>query len=157
MPIRIDPPSLKKMGRYSRILVDVDCSRKLPERVLVQRKHDIYKFYATLFYEFVPFYYHHCCTLGHKEDKCRRMGVTGQQENIEPSRPWCSIEQKKNGFVGDVSNVIGGIATYDTQAVNELNDAQVVQHDKGDHGEVVNSVEPVNKSGNVDEESAQHS
>lgn len=55
VPLIIDPLSLKKTGPYSRILVDVDCSVGLPERMLIQRKSDSHEFYTNLFYEFVHF------------------------------------------------------------------------------------------------------
>lgn len=79
-PLRIDPLSLRKIGSYSRVLVNVDCLLDLPERVLAQRKFDGFEFYALLYYEFVTFYCHVRGTLGHKQENCTRREQLRQTE-----------------------------------------------------------------------------
>lgn len=51
-PLQIDPLSLqKKIGLYCRGLVEVDCSGKLLERILVPRKPAGYDFFINISYK----------------------------------------------------------------------------------------------------------
>lgn len=50
------------------------------------------EFYASLFYKFFPYYCNHCGTLGHKEEKYRRLVRNNHQDTNETIRPRQNIE-----------------------------------------------------------------
>lgn len=70
MPLKINPTT-QRASAFSRVLVGVDCSKDLPKKILVQRRTIGINFFASLYYEFVPHYYHCYGTLGHKAENCR--------------------------------------------------------------------------------------
>jgi hypothetical protein len=75
-PICIDAASNKSMfdrtfGHYARVLVDIDFSRELRYKVLVERKG--FAFLVDLDYENIPDFCTFCKTVGHHVGMCRRM------------------------------------------------------------------------------------
>lgn len=76
MPLKVDPKT-QRTGPYARVQVDVDCSRDLPEKILIKRKKAGFDFFANLFYEFVPFFCQTCRTIGHKTEACRMTAPRG--------------------------------------------------------------------------------
>lgn len=72
MPLKIDPKT-QRTGPFARVQVDVDCSKELPTKILVQRRRAGFDFFGNIYYEFVPYFCHCCGTIGHKMEACRNM------------------------------------------------------------------------------------
>lgn len=63
MPLKVDPKTLR-YNPYTRVSVDVDCSTDLLKKVLVKRKKATFGFFMGIYYEFVPYDYQNCKTIG---------------------------------------------------------------------------------------------
>ena len=69
-PLTIDNATSKRLyGHYARILVDMDCSKKLFYEILVKREG--FSFPVEVVYEWMPDYCTHCQNLGHHVTSCR--------------------------------------------------------------------------------------
>nr|ABE93038.1 N-6 Adenine-specific DNA methylase [Medicago truncatula] len=69
-PLLIDNATSKRLyGHYTRILVDMDCSKKLYYEILVEREGS--SFPVEVVYEWMPDYCTHCQSLGHLVTNCR--------------------------------------------------------------------------------------
>jgi len=68
--LTIDNATSKRLyGHYTRILVDMDCSKKLYYEILVEREG--FSFPMEVVYEWMPDYCTHCQNLGHLVTNCR--------------------------------------------------------------------------------------
>lgn len=87
LPLKIDPLSLNLYcGMYARVLVDVDLTQPLPERILVkmidiENRLDI-SFFVPVFYELLPKFCINCVAFTHSTDDCK-IGV--QLKDARPS------------------------------------------------------------------------
>lgn len=69
-PLTIDNATSKRLyGHYARILVDMDCSKKLFYEILVEREG--FSFPVEVVYEWMSDYCTHCQSLGHFVTNCR--------------------------------------------------------------------------------------
>lgn len=76
-PLRIYKNTLNHdFGIYARLLVEVDCSSTLPEKIMVERKKDNYNFFMHITYEKVPNFYYNYQQLGYSSTYYRRRGTT---------------------------------------------------------------------------------
>lgn len=74
MLLKIDPQT-QRTGPYSRVQVNVDCSKDIPEKILVQRKNGGYDFFVNVSYEFVPHFCHWYGIMGYKSEVCRNSRI----------------------------------------------------------------------------------
>lgn len=83
LPSKIDPHDLlRQTGLYARILIDVDWSKELLEKVLVQRKRDGYDFFVGVTYERILQFCNLCCTIGHNASNYRNINNVKMSECI---------------------------------------------------------------------------
>lgn len=141
LPLKIDPLSLKKIGPYSRVLVDVDYLMELPERVLVQRKSGCHEFYASLYYEFVPFYCHSCGILCHNEENYKR------HRGRKAMQPVDSGMHKKNSDLAGAAKELGRKTSSDLVPPSETREDNKVG---GDDNASPSEQQPV--VGNIDDQ-----
>jgi len=81
-PLTIDNATSKRLyGHYARILVDMDCSKKLFYEILVER--DGFSFPVEVVYEWMPDFCTHCQNLGHHVTSCR--WLYPRKDAIEPA------------------------------------------------------------------------
>jgi len=71
----------RTFGQYVRILVDMDVSQPLRNKILVERKG--FTFFVELSYENLPDYCTHCNRIGHYIDICKNVR---KDENIEQGK-----------------------------------------------------------------------
>lgn len=69
IPIKVDP-KMQRVGPYTRVQIDIDCSMELPVEILVQMRMAYFYFFVNLYYEFVPCYCHGCKTISHNTEDC---------------------------------------------------------------------------------------
>lgn len=76
LPLRTHPKTLViENGVYAHVLVDIECSSTLPNKILFRRK-NIY-FFVVIEYENLPSFCPHCSMIGHAlEDYRRQNGAT---------------------------------------------------------------------------------
>lgn len=85
MPLKLDPLTVqKRSGLYCRVLLDIDCSVGLPDRLLVQRKASGVEFYVNITYERPPQFCNYCNTIGHSMAVCRKR--TDFQQSSRPQQ-----------------------------------------------------------------------
>jgi hypothetical protein len=71
-PLLIDNTTSKRLfGHYARILVDMDFSRKLFHKIVVEREG--YSFTVEVAYEWLPDFCSHYQNIGHDVTTCRRL------------------------------------------------------------------------------------
>jgi hypothetical protein len=89
------PMHERTFGQFARVLVDIDISQPLRNKVLVERKG--FAFFVEIDYENVPDFCHACQVLGHHVDNCRRWNKDDERktnkENIAKKQP--AVEVKK--------------------------------------------------------------
>jgi len=69
-PLVLDNATLKRhFGHYARILVDIDFSKNIFHKILVEREGGSYS--VEVAYERIPYFCSHCQTLGHDVTNCR--------------------------------------------------------------------------------------
>jgi hypothetical protein len=89
------PMHERTFGQFARVLVDIDISQPLRNKVLVERKG--FSFFVEIDYENVPDFCHACQVLGHHVDNCRRWNKDDERktnkENIAKKLP--AVEVKK--------------------------------------------------------------
>jgi len=71
----------RTFGQYVRILVDMDVSQPLRNKVLVERKG--FAFFLDLSYENLPEYCTHCKKIGHYIGICKNVR---KEENVEQGK-----------------------------------------------------------------------
>jgi len=81
-PLVIDNATSKRLyDHYARILVDMDCSKKLFYKILVEREG--LSFPVEVVYEWMPDFCTHCQNLRHNVTSCR--WLYPRKDNKEPS------------------------------------------------------------------------
>lgn len=74
--LKIDHATLNLyQGLYTRVLIDIDISKKLPKHVLaflkMKKIRDMLVFIA-ISYEYLPKFYGGCRVLGHRDEECNK-------------------------------------------------------------------------------------
>lgn len=120
MAFRIDPHTISLYnGIYARILVEVDLSRPLPERILVMKKNqnsiNDFEFIVDIEFENLPKFCEFCAMLGHVTTACRKKdfndknqrsqtemvdgncaGLTAAKRNIYKQQQHHNVQQHQN-------------------------------------------------------------
>jgi hypothetical protein len=74
------PAIERTFGHFARVLVDMDLSKELKYKVLVERKG--YAFFVELGYDNLPAFCSYCKMTGHSLDKCRK--IAEKNDNSKP-------------------------------------------------------------------------
>lgn len=71
VPIALDEATMKRsFGHFARILIEVDLTIELREKILVEREG--YAFFVEIEYERLPYFCSSCQTIGHDVSNCRK-------------------------------------------------------------------------------------
>lgn len=81
LPIKIDPLTLSLYhGLYARVLVEVDLSKPLPQKILVTKKDasnsNVFDFFVDIEVEKIPKFCECCQMIGHEMSNCRNKSDT---------------------------------------------------------------------------------
>jgi hypothetical protein len=94
----IAKPMLERtFGQYAKVLVDVDLSKALRYKLLVERKG--YAFYVDIEYENIPPYCSYCNMIGHHVDYCKKWNSEVDMpatDNLPKKKP---VREQKQTFV----------------------------------------------------------
>lgn len=72
-PLMIDPLTLSfGHGLFARLLVDIDLSKPLSEKILVTREVSNTSFFVWIEYERIPKFCSICNFIGHENEVCKR-------------------------------------------------------------------------------------
>lgn len=140
-PICTDPASTKPMvdrtfGHFARVLVDMDLTKQMHYRVLVERKD--FAFFVEIEYENIPSYCSHCLKIGHYVDDCKFLNRNKEDLNakapIEEGRKEFRVAndgRKKQGNIISDPIVVEDVAEKSKKVTDENNRAETSKrHDK---------------------------
>lgn len=93
-PIDLDGPTCSRaFGHYTRILVDIDLSKRVFDEILVEREG--YAFKVEVQYERRPLFGHHCYVIGHNVTTCKWLHPEAAQTLDQGKKAMVDVDSRK--------------------------------------------------------------